>query len=98
MFWPRSGRSVGKDVGANMSGGIRWLPDGILERCARWRVERLLGRRVEEVGICVELIPANPLLKPTTWAPTKGTKEVLINFYLSRQGYLHIYSSLLRRT
>ncbi|KAF7329885.1 hypothetical protein MKEN_00252200 [Mycena kentingensis (nom. inval.)] len=51
------------------SGGVRWQPEGILERYARNRVEDFLRRRVEGTGITVQMVPSDVSLARQTFAP-----------------------------
>ncbi|KAF7326679.1 hypothetical protein MVEN_02605100 [Mycena venus] len=53
-----------------VEGGVRWLSEGPFERYARHQVESFLGRRVDETGVSVSLIPADPSLTPLTFSPS----------------------------
>ncbi|KAJ2932004.1 hypothetical protein H1R20_g5093, partial [Candolleomyces eurysporus] len=50
-------------------GGVKWQAEGLLERYARWKVEKFLQKRVDEVGIKVTLVPANPAMKVRRFVP-----------------------------
>ncbi|KAJ6554539.1 hypothetical protein B0H19DRAFT_1210883 [Mycena capillaripes] len=52
-----------------VEGGVRWLDEGLFERYARRQVEDFLRRRVEETGVSVSLVPANPSIISRTLSP-----------------------------
>ncbi|KAJ3516474.1 hypothetical protein NMY22_g14205 [Coprinellus aureogranulatus] len=59
----------GDGIGKTSGGGVMWLGEGLADRYARCKVEEFLKRRVDETGIRVTCIPANPAMDPKTWVP-----------------------------
>ncbi|KAF5339607.1 hypothetical protein D9611_011476 [Ephemerocybe angulata] len=53
-------------------GGVKWLGEGLSEKYAKWRVERFLQRRVNETGISVTLVAANPAVGTRLFLPEGG--------------------------
>lgn len=51
-------------------GGIKWLDEGLLQSFARRRVEKFLARRVEETGIAVTLVSADPNKAQISFIPS----------------------------
>ncbi|KAF7373585.1 hypothetical protein MSAN_00568900 [Mycena sanguinolenta] len=58
-----------------VEGGVRWLDEGPFEKYARRKVEDFLRRRVEETGVSVSLVPANPSPAPRTFSPSDGANN-----------------------
>ncbi|KAJ7452110.1 hypothetical protein B0H11DRAFT_2074323 [Mycena galericulata] len=56
-------------------GGVRWLDAGLFERYAQRQVEAFLLRRVEETGVSVTLLPADPTVATRTLSPTVAPKD-----------------------
>ncbi|KAJ6464266.1 hypothetical protein C8R47DRAFT_1026218, partial [Mycena vitilis] len=52
-----------------VEGGVRWLEEGLFEGYARRQVEAFLRRRVDEAGVAVSLVPANPSVPSRTFSP-----------------------------
>ncbi|KAJ6457159.1 hypothetical protein C8R47DRAFT_172649 [Mycena vitilis] len=52
-----------------VEGGVRWLDEGLFENYARHQVEAFLRHRVNETGVAVSLIPANPSIPSHTFSP-----------------------------
>ncbi|TRM63282.1 hypothetical protein BD626DRAFT_557691 [Schizophyllum amplum] len=59
------------------------LDEGMLERQARRVLERFLHRRVEELGVAVSLVPADPDDRTRTFCPTKPSASLLEVCYLT---------------
>ncbi|KAJ6630084.1 hypothetical protein B0H10DRAFT_2208215 [Mycena sp. CBHHK59/15] len=67
-----------------VEGGVRWTDEGLFERYARLQVEDFLARRVEDTGVVVVLVAANPSIAPRTFSPaTKTSNTVLTISYLA---------------
>jgi hypothetical protein len=66
-----------------VEGGVRWIDEGLFERYARRQVENFLRRRVEETGISVSLVPANPSLASRTFSPPDNDAARFTIAYLS---------------
>lgn len=76
-----------------LGGGIKWLGEGLLERYARTRVETFLTRRVEETGISVSLIAANPTFPHLEFLPSSRNelRHHLTISYLSPRFFTIIF-------
>lgn len=70
--------------GLRLAGGVKWLSEGLLEKYARRCLESFLGRQVNETGITVRLIAANPAFEPKVFAPSShsGASHLTV-WYLS---------------
>ncbi|KAJ7756283.1 hypothetical protein B0H16DRAFT_1539245 [Mycena metata] len=66
-----------------IEGGVRWLDEGLFEAYSRRHVEEFLRRRVEETGVSVSLVPANPSLVIRAFAPAYPPTDHLKISYLS---------------
>ncbi|CAA7262082.1 unnamed protein product [Cyclocybe aegerita] len=69
----------------SLAGGVKWLKEGTLEYFARRRVEGFLGRRVNETGIKVIFIAADPSIPQRTFSPSAPPRSCLTISYLSSQ-------------
>ncbi|KAJ3515000.1 hypothetical protein NLJ89_g2028 [Agrocybe chaxingu] len=73
------------------AGGVKWLEEGMLERFARRRVEGFLRRRVNETGIEVTLIAADPSIPQRTFSPSAPLCSRLTIYYLSFQFFTILF-------
>ncbi|KAG5735115.1 hypothetical protein E4T56_gene20449 [Termitomyces sp. T112] len=55
--------------GLRWGGGVKWQDESPLERFARLRVQQFFQRRVEEIGLKVSLVSADPAIPDLTLAP-----------------------------
>lgn len=68
-------------------GGVKWLPEGLLERFSRHRTEAYLARRAEETGISITLLSSDPAVHPRWFTPSKSTRvdcQLTISYTSSR--------------
>ncbi|KAF8901066.1 hypothetical protein CPB84DRAFT_1680158 [Gymnopilus junonius] len=75
--------SEGLHPGSVRAGGVKWLDEGVLESFARQRVVRFLRQRVQETGIEVVLIAADPSIPRPTISPDRSASLQLTISYLS---------------
>ena len=66
--------SQGKQV---VSGGVGWQPESSSETFARKRVAEFLVGRVQEVGVEVVFVPANPSVPRREFRPTRSFSDEL---------------------
>ncbi|KAJ7270693.1 hypothetical protein B0H12DRAFT_1229183 [Mycena haematopus] len=67
-----------------VEGGVRWLNESPFEKYARDRVENFLRQRVEETGVSVSLVPADPSLATRTFSPSERPHdEVTVQLTIS---------------
>lgn len=70
-------------------GGVKWLNEGLLEKYAQRCVISFLVHRVQETGIGVTLIAANPAIARLSYSPlSQAEKEHLTISYLSSQVFI----------
>ncbi|KAF8889695.1 hypothetical protein BD779DRAFT_1439247 [Infundibulicybe gibba] len=73
------------------AGGVRWLPEGPLERFARQRVSAFLHTRTEELRVRITLTAADPGVPQCAFGPTEG--EQLDVAYLSPQFFVILFTA-----
>ena len=70
-------------------GGVKWLNESLLEKYAQRCVTSFLVRRVQETGIGVTLIAANPAIARFSYSPlSQAEKDHLTISYLSSQLFI----------
>jgi hypothetical protein len=70
-------------------GGVKWLNESFLEKYAQRCVTSFLVRRVQETGIGVTLIAANPAMGRFSYSPlSQAEKDHLTISYLSSQLFI----------
>jgi hypothetical protein len=82
---PDWGPGVDSSVrGLRSGGGVKWVDEGLLEKYARRRIEYFLDRRVNETGVMVTLVAANPAIEPRVFTPASPSSSPgLTVWYLS---------------
>ncbi|KDR78398.1 hypothetical protein GALMADRAFT_224770 [Galerina marginata CBS 339.88] len=75
------------------AGGVKWLDAGILDNFARNRVELFLRRRVQETGIEVSLVAADPSIPPLVFSPDQAASSQLTISYLSARIFTILFMS-----
>ncbi|EAU87613.2 hypothetical protein CC1G_09710 [Coprinopsis cinerea okayama7 len=90
MVWP-----LGRTEEAQGGGGVRWLQESSIERYARGRVERFIGRRMQELkangrAITVKFVPANLAEDMKIWETESNGRRCLEIRYLSSQFFIDL--------
>ena len=77
--WDVSGQGV---LPRKRSGGIGWLPEGLLDRYSRTLVEGFIQKRVDELESSVTLVSADPSVPRKTFEP-RGDVKIKDHLHIS---------------
>ncbi|KZT23007.1 hypothetical protein NEOLEDRAFT_1070267 [Neolentinus lepideus HHB14362 ss-1] len=83
--WSSAGIPIGDQ------GGVGWQAEGMLEAYCRRRLEVFLTERVNEINVEITLIPANPSLPPSHFAPTEAATDHLKIYYTSPKFFTMLF-------
>ncbi|KAF7297254.1 hypothetical protein MIND_00958500 [Mycena indigotica] len=90
-LWRRTEHNAGPNL-PQLTGGVRWLPEGVFERYARVQLEIFLRQRTKETNISVVVLPGDSSIGPSTFSSVKDRDTATLKItLLSSRAYTLIF-------